>query len=249
VIPSGGFGLPPRRHRLLALLAVRDQIGHLPGYLASVGPQVDGVIALDDGSSDGSAEFLASRAEILELLRVPRDRPRWDEIGNHRALIAAALRHGAEWLLSLDADERVEREFRARAERVIRRGSIFGLSAYALRLRELWDDTRYYRADGIWGRKRVARLFRALPDHGFDTRPLHGLKAPLQARIGNRYPVTDVTIYHLAMLRKEDRVARRRRYEALDPDARWQPDVGYAYLTDEIGLKLRRVPPGRHYAE
>ena len=28
-----------------------------------------------------------------------------------------------------------------------------------------------------------------------------------------------------------------------------QPTVGYAYLTDERGLTLRRVPPGRSYED
>lgn len=249
VIPSGGFDLTScRRVRLLALLAVRDQAAYLPGYVANVGVQVDGIIALDDGSSDGSAEFLEGRAEVLEVLRGPRDRPRWDEMGNHQALVRAGLRHGAEWLLSLDADERVEREFRARAERVIRRGALFGLSAYALRFRELWDDPDQYRADGIWGRKAQARMFRARPDHQFDTRALHGFKAPLQARARGRYPLADLNIYHLGMLRPEDRLARRRRYELLDPNAEWQPGVGYAYLTDGTGLRLRPIPRRRHYA-
>lgn len=249
LIPSAGFGAPARRCRLLALVAVRNQLGHLRGCLDSLRPHVDGIIALDDGSTDGSAEFLEGRPEVLELIRVPSDRPRWDEAGNHRKLVTAALRHGAEWLLSVDADERVEVQFRTRAERVIRRGNLFGLSAYALRLRELWDDPRFYRADGIWGRKRVARLFRALPDHRFDTRPLHGVKAPLQARIGGGYPATDIALYHLAMLHRDDRDARRRRYEMLDPEARWQPGLGYAYLTDERNLTLRPVPRHRGYAD
>jgi len=247
-IPSGGFGVPARRQRVLALIAVRNQLSHLRGCIESLRSQVDGIVALDDGSTDGSLEFLESCAEVLELIRISCRRPHWDEIGNHRRLVAAGLRHGADWLLSIDADERVELQFRARAERVIRRGNAFGLTAYALQLREIWDDPLCYRADGIWGRKRVARLFRALPDHRFDTRPLHGVKAPLQARIGDRYPATDIAIYHLAMLRAEDRLARRRRYEALDPDARWQPHVGYAYLTAEDGLKLCRVPRRRGYA-
>jgi len=29
-------------------------------------------------------------------------------VGNYRALVAAALRHNPEWLISLDADERIE---------------------------------------------------------------------------------------------------------------------------------------------
>lgn len=249
-IPSGGRDRPSlARVRMLALLTVRNHVHHLPGFIANVAPQVDGIVALDDGSSDGSAEFLASRAEVIELLRIPVDRPDWDEMGNHAALVRAALRLGGEWLLSVDADERLEAQFRSRAERVIRRGRLLGLSAYAVHLRELWDAPDQYRVDGTWGLKYHARLWRARADHQFDTRQLHGLKAPLQARVAGQYPLADLNIYHLGMLRHEDRVARRRRYELADPTARWQPGLGYAYLTDERGLRLERIPPKREYRE
>jgi glycosyltransferase involved in cell wall biosynthesis len=162
MIPSWGLpGTGRRRTRLLALLAVRDGMRHLPGFLRNVAPQVDGIVALDDGSSDGSLELLERHEAVIELLRNPRERPTWDEVGNHRLLVAAALRHAAEWILCVDADERLEREFRTRAERVISRGALLGYSAFAVRLRELWDGPDQYRTDGIWGRKRIARLFRA----------------------------------------------------------------------------------------
>lgn len=220
---------------------------YLPGYLRNVGPHVDGIIALDDGSRDSSGDFLESSQEVLEVIRVPADRREWDELGNHRALVAAALRHGADWILSLDADERVERDFRARAERVIARGRLLGMTAFRLRYRELWDAPDQYRVDGIWDEKTRGSLFRAASDHIFDPRPLHGRKAPMQARWRGRYPLADLTIYHLGMLRAEDRAARRERYERLDPDARWQPELGYAYLTDERGLRLRKIPGNRGY--
>lgn len=249
VVPSWG---PPwtgsRRRKLVALLAVRDGIRYLPGFLRNVAPQVDGIVALDDGSSDGSAELLAGHSAVLELLRNPVDRPTWDEVGNHRALIAAALRHTADWVVCVDADERLEQQFRIRAERVIVRGGLLGYSAYAVSLRELWDDPGQYRVDGIWGRKMVARLFRLRADHAFDTRELHGFKAPLQARRNGRFPRADLTIYHLAMLRADDRTARRQRYETADPDRRWQR-IGYEYLTDTRGLALQPVPPGRGFRD
>jgi len=233
---------------MLALLAVRDGMRYLPGFLRNVGPQVDGIIALDDGSSDESPNLLAANKSVIELIQIPSDRPLWDEVGNHRLLVAAALRHQADWVICIDADERLEKEFRIRAERVIARGNLLGLSAYALHLRELWDQTGQYRADGIWGRKAVARLFRARPDHEFDTAQLHSSKAPQQGRRWGRFPRADLNIYHLSMLHPEDRAARRQRYELADPDRKWQK-IGYEYLTDLRNLELKPVPHQRIFNE
>jgi Glycosyl transferase family 2 len=241
-------GTGSRRTRLLALLAVRDGMRYLPGFVRNVAPQVDGIIALDDGSSDESPELLAQNESVIELIRIPRDRQVWDEVGNHRLLVTAALRHKADWVICIDVDERLESEFRVRAERVIARGNLLGYSAYALRLRELWDGPGQYRADGIWGRKSIARLFRARPDHDFDTALMHSSKAPHQGRRWGRFPRADLHIYHLAMLRPEDRAARRQRYELADPDRKWQK-IGYEYLTDVRNLQLQPVPPRRSFSE
>jgi hypothetical protein len=247
VIRSGWPALPGGRARLLALLVVRDEMRFLPGFLANVGPQVDGIVALDDGSTDGSTALLESSPEVIEVLRLPADRRCWDESRNYRALVAAGLRHGPGWMISLDADERVERSFRTRVERVIRRGEKRGISAFTVRLLELWDSPYRYRADGIWGRKAPPRLFRARAGEQFDSRPLHAYKVPVRAGRNGMFPQADLRVYHLRMIRAEDRLARRRRYESLDPEARFQPGIGYAYLTDETGLKLRRVPWRRAY--
>jgi hypothetical protein len=247
-IPTGPPVHPRRRVRLFALLAFRNEAEYLPGYLRNVAPHVDGIVALDDGSTDGSAELLEGRPEVLELLRVPPGRPAWDEPANYRALVEAAQRHGPGWAISLDADERVERRFRARAERAIARGRRLGLTAYAVRLRELWGSPDTWRADGVWALKGPPRMFELRPDHRFDERALHAGKVPLQARrVRGGVPRADVIVYHLRMVREEDRRARRERYERLDPTAEFQPREGYAYLTDDTGIELRRVGRRRGY--
>jgi len=239
--------VPSRRHRIIALLAVHDEEANLPGWLANVAPKVDGIVALDDGSTDGSAGILAAHPALLELVRLPaRDPHVWDEPRNRRLLVEAALRHGAEWIVVVDADERLERAFRERAEAEIARAGREGHLAYRVTLRELWNAPDRYRVDGLWGRKHPPRLFRARADHRFDDRPFHGYWAPLNSMRDDDCALADVIIYHLRMIHAADRLARRQRYARLDPDNEQQA-IGYDYMTDDTGLVLEILPAGRGY--
>jgi hypothetical protein len=57
------------------------------------------------------------------------------------------------------------------------------------------------------------------------------------------YPLkkTDLNIYHLKMITKERRSARRDLYNALDPKLAFQA-IGYGYLADDDGAVLERIP-------
>ena len=236
------------RTRLLALLACRDEMRYLPGWFANVAPQVDGIVALDDGSLDGSADFLAAQPKVLALMRAPRRTPHvWEDGANHRRLVEAARAYDPDWLLGVDADERLERDFRRRAEAAIAGGRRRGQRAFYVHVRELWDRPDRMRIDGVWGGKRSARLFAARAHATFHDQRLHGYWAPLDLRgPGGDFPQADLLVYHLRMLHAEDRVARRAKYERLDPQRRFQ-SIGYEYLTDESGLELAPLPIGRGF--
>ncbi|HEX6202808.1 MAG TPA: glycosyltransferase family 2 protein [Thermoanaerobaculia bacterium] len=237
-----------RGRRLLALLACRDETRYLPGWLANVTPHVDGVVALDDGSTDGSAELLAAQPAVVELIRRPPGDPEaWDDAANHRLLVEAAWEHPADWLLAVDADERLERDFRRRAEAEMERADREGHLAYYLHVRELWGSPATWRSDGPWAAKRSARLFRPRRDHQFHEQRLHCHWAPLQGRTAaGDFPQADLVLYHLRMIRAADRLARRDKYRRLDPERREQA-IGYDHLTDEAGLELTAVEGERGY--
>lgn len=222
----------------------------LPDYFENVRPLVDGVVALDDGSTDGSAEYVAAQPEVLRLIRLPpAPSPAehvWDDALNHRRLVEAAWGYKPDWLLGLDADERLEKRFRERAEREIERGAKEGHRAYRVHVREIWDDPLCFRADGIWSEKGSARFFEARRDHEFHMQRLHCHWAPLNSMENGGFPQADLFLYHLRMLTPGDRAARQARYETLDPDRKLQA-IGYAYMTDPEGLHLERIPEDREY--
>jgi glycosyltransferase involved in cell wall biosynthesis len=245
---AAGAELDPRPPGLIALLPFHNEARFLPGYLADVAPHVDGIIALDDGSTDGGAALLQAHPKLIELLCNPARSPHnWNEPENQRRLIAAALRHGADWLVVVDADERVERDFRKRANAAIRLAERAGIDALSVKIRELWDSADTYRCDGLWAAKRKASLFRCRADHEFDPRPMHNYWAPLNSRVDGQFAPADLELYHLRMLTAEDRAQRHDRYRRLDPQSAWQPK-GYDYLVDETGLALAKPVPHRHFS-
>lgn len=233
---------------LIALLQAKNEAEHIGDWLENVGPAVDGIIALDDGSTDGTREILAAHPRVLELMSNPPGQS-WNEYANQVALIKAARRHGASWLLCLDADERLETALAGQLPALIAEADSRGVTAFALQLRDLWNDEEHYRADGDWAKRARYRLFRNIPTQNrFDPKPLHRSWMPLEMLAGLKTTGVHLpfAIYHFGMLTPAIRQARYERYRALDPDNRLQPQ-GYEHLIDEAGLVLAEVTPDRGF--
>lgn len=233
------------RRRLLALIPFRDEARFLPGFLRSLAPAVDGIVGIDDQSTDGSADILRGHPKVLEILTVPPGG--LDDLEDavlHRRLTLAARKYSPDWLLGVDADERVERGFRRRAETAMAHAEMLGADAVWVPFKEMWTDTSF-RVDGIWGQKRKACLFKNLPDHEWDERRLHGLWASMHQDPAT-WPTADLRLYHLRMIASADREARVGRYRRLDPDHVLQA-IGYDYLLDESGLEVELMTRRRAF--
>jgi len=207
-----------RRPRIIAVFSFRYDAHLVPDLLANITPFVDGWISWDDRQS--TDYFSNEGVRQAELIR-------------------AASLHGAGWILAIDPDERLE-SGKVKAFRKLTR--THEPVAWSFRLRELYTpDT--YRVDGIWGKKRQARLFPAFDPPKVDDYTLHRSWFP-KDRFDTR--PCGINLYHLKMISPNRRAARRDLYRHLDPGQSFQ-GRGYDYLADETGATYEKIPSHRTY--
>jgi len=208
------------RQRIVAVFSYRYDAHLVLDLIANIDPVVDGWIAYDDRAAQGIFS---------------------SEPGRRRALLAAAHEAGADWILAVDPDERLEN---AAADRI---GMLTGGSrriAWGFHCREMYTPASY-RVDGIWGRKMQHRLFSAYHPDRYRSKELHGAWFPED--IGFKLRNSGLNLYHLKMIEPKRRVARRDLYNRLDPERRLQ-EAGYDYLADDLGAVLETIAPGRGYS-
>jgi len=235
--------------RIIALMQVRNESRCLPGCLDHLRGHVDGLIALDDGSTDGTQDILGEEKILIDLLSNPVSPDhQWRERENQVRLLYCARQHGAEWVLVCDADERYEEMLLMNLRGIVHSLSSLKLPALGFMFRELWDSPRQFRSDGIWGRKNQVRLFKLPPSARFGGgTDLHGGWCPDEIKRAGQIIHTGYSLYHMGSLRAQDRIARRDRYKRLDPDNRFQ-SIGYDYLAEEgPSARFKQVPSDRVY--
>ena len=223
-VPAGRKRRLFDRPRCIAVFSYRYDVQLVPALIENLRPVVDGWISWDDRQASSTFTGDTQRRKVL---------------------IQAAYDAGAQWVLAMDPDERLERAAAQIVPRLIRTPFT---SSWSLSLRELYAPDAY-RIDGIWGRKRQTRLFR-LDDRqfpiaetgSFDTAELH--QPWVDDGRGRRK--ADLNLYHLKMITPERRQARSALYNALDPQRQFQK-VGYDYLADDSGAVLETIPSGRDY--
>lgn len=214
------------RPLLACLLPVRNGAAHLHDWLASAERYADAVIALDDGSTDETADILDAHPLVVKLLRNPRRETYhgWDDAGNRNALLGAADEIGAQWLLSLDADERLDQPDGAALRAFVATTAVPGL-AYGFRVHRMIDSLATYDRAGLW----VYRLHAHEYGQRVPTERLHFVPIPTSIP-PDRWIKTSLRIQHLASVDEAARVHRFEKYREVDPDLEYQDD--YEKLLD-----------------
>lgn len=234
--------------KIVCVIQVRNEERFLPGFLRHLAPHVDGIVVLDGGSTDATLAILAAEPKVLSVLRENAPgAPHAHEIENRHRLIVEAARLGADWVMCLDADERLEERFlrRLRADLTVRERQ--GTHVLFVRIVNLWNSAAHYRVDGIGRPRWTARLFKTPRTITRRGPLLHQPWFPPELDDAPR-GYAAANLYHLKMIERRDRQARFDKFAAIDPDHRHQP-IGYDHLIDESGLTLRPILPFAGYVD
>jgi len=191
---------------------------------------------------DDYQENLSSLCDDFLLVEDSEGGFMYDEGKYRKRLIQRAKEMGADWVVALDPDERLEKTAGKKLRKAI--GQVEEKKTmFRLNFRELYTPNAF-RVDGDWGIKWRIPIFPLRDDNIFSDQKLHTPKQPLNTD----YEIieTDLNIYHLKHIVPALRLQRTELYNRMDPNREYQ-SIGYDYLSDETGLKLERIPFRRMY--
>lgn len=219
--------------RLVVLIPVRNGGQLLHGWLASVAGFADEVVALDDGSTDATAEILRAYPLVGTVLSNPRrdGYAGWDDRANRTRLLEVVP--PGDWVLFLDADERLAASDAGAMRRLVEE-AIPGF-AYGFEIHRATDDLARYDPAGRW----VYRLFTREESQAFPDKRLHFVPVPADIP-RRRYLRTSIRLLHVATTSPEHGAVRVAKYREADGRHRWQDS--YDHLANPPGV-LVPVPP------
>lgn len=104
--PSGALGDDRALGGVWGVSMVRDEMDLLPLVIAHLEQQgVTGLVVADNGSTDGTRQFLEVYEGPLGLIVVDDSEPRFLQEHKMDLLAQAAVARGAQWIVPFDADE------------------------------------------------------------------------------------------------------------------------------------------------
>lgn len=160
-------------------MMVRDEEAMLPDCLASVQGVADEIIVVDTGSRDSTPAIARQYGARVELLT------EWDgdfAKARNRSLELAK----GDWILVLDADERLDPETAAKLPAFLAEGKEQAYSMEILNLTGQGEGRQY---------AQIVRLFRNRPEFRYE-RAIHEQILPAIMRQGHEAPATTLRIIH-----------------------------------------------------
>lgn len=173
------------------------------------------LIVTDDASTDGTDQYVRHHTEHVQVFDEPRFLVHEGRARQAHYEFMSSLIEPDDWVLSLDADETVNRP--ELVSEKVRDANRTGTGLVLMELIELWrSDPMMQRVDGYWATQMAMRLYRFEEGGQIRDKEMASHSAPDYA-IRRRYDGTalaqnELHLLHWGYMREEDRRAKYARY-------------------------------------
>ncbi|MFA5294477.1 MAG: glycosyltransferase [Methanoregulaceae archaeon] len=250
------------RHKIIGICQIYNEFdkGNIERFVKYLKPLVDEIVVYDDGSTDGSYEYMLMHTPYV-IRGTKNDFV--NEISHKQLLLAEVLKQSPDFILWLDADEVLTKNAtRSRLEELCEyciERDLDGLSLHEL---NIWRSQSWKRLDSLYDLGWFIRLWRVKPGLNFGE-PASGLHVcVVPPSIQKIERITDIAVIHYGFSSKKQlaykyliyKLHGQRGYDMLDrliseeklvvekipkdlfPDGLWEDDEKPQALTFEESL-------------
>jgi Peptidase family M23/Glycosyl transferase family 2 len=232
--------------RILGVFRVHNGEDVLPRVLDALSGWCDDIYAIDDRSTDNSAQILRHHPAVTNLVRARSDLPPtpWliPEPPGLELLYRMADFCQPDWIVMIDSDQVVEADVDVRD---VLAGTPSDVAALMCPMIPAWDDPDYPDMIPVMGTAESVRgpFWRWWPGLRAGTRVIHNPHWPANitdhGRIGL---VNEIRLHHTGWATLAERIGKVEHYRKIDPDAEMNYGVPYdrallfGYAYEEIDL-------------
>jgi glycosyltransferase involved in cell wall biosynthesis len=209
------FGM--KTHKLIILIPIKNGMKHIHRFLENSEKYTNSILFLDDGSTDGTYEFLQIICEddSYKYIGVKKsNRDYWDPGHNSYDLYEFIKEKelNPEWVLYMDVDETIHETYRM--ESLLNTGLPDRMYSF---YRFSMASETHYRPGGL----NIHRLFKYNPTYEIHERGLHTQQWPIQIP-RDKFVQSGISILHWNSITFDDRLERYKKFMEIDGDGKYQ---------------------------
>lgn len=213
---------------IVVLLQTYNERTNVNDMLSNVAQYCDGIILLDDSSTDGTYD-LAHSDKLL--LKAQKTRTGFNDLENRNILLDIASFINARWFVFIDADERFDARFCNLRNLV---SAYPQVDTVCFWVANLWDDDKFYKpmsdfdkndSRGLWKR---LRMFKNI-GHTQISHPNQKLHFTCVPYVGKTI-VGDILLLHHGTLHAADRNSKFEFYTSEDENWEMNRNLNYEFL-------------------